>query len=107
MTHLFAGLPVADLEPALAWYERLLGRPPSMRPHPGEAVWQFTDTGLIYVVTDAERAGNGLITVIVDDLAGLLAEIAARGLEPDVVPATGRARFVDPAGNSIVFAELR
>jgi len=29
----FAGIATADLDVALPWYERLLGRPPTMRPH--------------------------------------------------------------------------
>jgi catechol 2,3-dioxygenase-like lactoylglutathione lyase family enzyme len=102
----FAGLPVADLEPALAWYERLLGGPPDMRPHEGEAVWQLADTALIYVVADPDRAGNGLLTVIVDDLDALLADCE---LQPDgieTLTAARKAVFSDPDGNSIAFAEL-
>jgi catechol 2,3-dioxygenase-like lactoylglutathione lyase family enzyme len=103
----FSGLPVADLDAALAWYERLLGRPPEMLPNESEAVWQLAEAALIYVVADPERAGHGLLTVIVDDLDGLLAEME---LEPDSVePVAGvgrQASFVDPAGNWIRFAEL-
>jgi hypothetical protein len=35
---LFAGIPVADYAAALAWYERLLGFPPSFFPTDTEAV---------------------------------------------------------------------
>jgi catechol 2,3-dioxygenase-like lactoylglutathione lyase family enzyme len=109
VTFLFAGLPVADLDPALAWYERLLGRAPDMRPHAGEAVWQLTDSALVYVVTDPERAGHGLVTLIVDDLDAQLAELRARGLEPEAVEAVGAGRkalFADPEGNSVAFAQV-
>src|SRR4051812_6300029 len=106
ITHVFAGLPVADYDAALAWYERLLGGPPEREPTAGEAVWQLTETALVYIVVEPERAGNGLLAVIVDDLDDLL---AGMDLEPDsVAPVAGvgrEARFTDPDGNAIKFAE--
>ncbi len=30
---LFAGIPVAELDPAIDWWERFLGRPPDMTPN--------------------------------------------------------------------------
>jgi catechol 2,3-dioxygenase-like lactoylglutathione lyase family enzyme len=33
VTHMFAGIPVSDLDVAFAWYEDLLGRPPDRHPH--------------------------------------------------------------------------
>jgi hypothetical protein len=33
VTEMFAGVPVADLPAALAWYERLLGRPVREKGH--------------------------------------------------------------------------
>jgi hypothetical protein len=64
----FAGVPVADLGPALAWYERLLGRPADSAPNENEAVWHVADGASVYVVADADRAGNALLTLIVDGL---------------------------------------
>jgi hypothetical protein len=52
ITHLFAGLPVKDLDAALDWYERFCARPPDTRPNADEAVWQLVPSGLIYVVRD-------------------------------------------------------
>src|SRR5689334_23809329 len=107
ITHLFAGLPVAELEPALAWYERLFGGPPAMLPNESEAVWQLAETALVYVVADEERAGNGLLTLIVDDLDAVLAgtELEPESVEP--VAGVGReALFLDPDGNAIKFAQL-
>ena len=40
---LFAGNPVRDYGPAAAWFERLLGAPPSFLPNDTEAVWELTD----------------------------------------------------------------
>lgn len=110
ITEVFAGIAVADYERALAWYERLVGRPPDMIPNENEAVWQLTETGLIYVVGDSHRAGNALLTLIVDDLEGRVAEIAKRGLVPaiETLPGVGRkAVITDPEGNKITFAQLQ
>jgi hypothetical protein len=81
-THVFAGLAVADLPAALAWYERMLGRPPDLVPNWNEAAWQLTDSGWIYVVGDSTRAGKALLTLLVDDLDDRIAEFAERGLAP-------------------------
>jgi glyoxylase I family protein len=106
---LFAGIPITDLDAARAWYERLVGRAPDLVPNDTEVVWQLTDAGWIYVVADAERAGRGLITVMVDDLAEHVAGITARGLatEPiETVPGLfRRTSLTDPDGNRISFGE--
>ena len=76
---LFAGIPVAHLDAAIAWYERFFGREPDMWPNDREAVWQVSSEGWVYVVTDEERAGSGLLTIIVDDLDSKLDELEERG----------------------------
>jgi catechol 2,3-dioxygenase-like lactoylglutathione lyase family enzyme len=80
--HLFAGLRVRDFPAARAWYGRLLGEP-TFLPHATEAVWTLADDRSVYIVEAAECAGNGVVTLFVDDLDARVAEIAARGLEPD------------------------
>jgi len=108
---LFAGIPVAELEPALDWYERFLGRPPDMAPNESERTWQLTDDGWIYVVEDRERAGNGLMTLIVDDLDARLGELNERGIETGEVEwlnqSTGTLMVADPDGNRIQLGEVR
>jgi predicted enzyme related to lactoylglutathione lyase len=110
ITHLFAGVAVADYDALLGWYECLFGRPPDTVPKVGEAVWHVTETAHVYVVADARRGGGGLLTLIVDDLHGLLADLAERGIVPaEVGPIAGvgrRATVVDPEGNTIQLAEL-
>ena len=57
-------------------------------------------------MADPARAGRGLLTLIVDDLDGVLAE---RGLEPDAwetIAAGRKAIFYDPDGNSVTFAQV-
>ncbi|MEA2420214.1 MAG: hypothetical protein QOE60_2420 [Thermoleophilaceae bacterium] len=108
--HLFAGIPVADLDAALAWYERLWGRAPDLVPNDNEGCWQVAESRWIYVVGDAERAGNALLTFLVDDLDGWVAELAARGLETGSVEAiaagTRTTAIADPEGNRLTFAQV-
>lgn len=105
MPTLFAGMPVAHLDAAIAWYERFFGRQPDMWPNDREVVWQVSSEGWVYVVTDEERAGSGLLTIIVDDLDAKLAELNAAGIETgpiDTLPkAVRRTEVRDPAGNRI------
>jgi predicted enzyme related to lactoylglutathione lyase len=111
ITHVFAGIAVADYDTMRAWYERLFGRPADVIPNEQEAVWQITETGLVYIVADAERAGRAALTLIVDDLDEHLSALETRGLVPseiEALPGIGRkAVITDPDGNTISFAELR
>jgi predicted enzyme related to lactoylglutathione lyase len=105
VTHVFAGIPVADRDTAAAWYERLVGRPPDLIPNEDEAAWRLTDTGWIYIVVDAARAGSALNTLLVDDLDAFLAGLAERGIVSGPVETIGdgvrRAEVTDPHGNRV------
>jgi predicted enzyme related to lactoylglutathione lyase len=105
--YLFAGIPVNDYAAALAWYERLLGSPPSSFPHDTEAVWELAEHRLVFIVQRPEHAGHAMHTIIVDDLDTLVAEIARRGLEPakrETYPnGVRKTTYVDPDGNEIGF----
>jgi predicted enzyme related to lactoylglutathione lyase len=109
VTHVFCGIPTADFGSAASWYERLLGRPPDNLPKEDEAVWQLADGGLIYLVSDAQRAGNGLLTLIVNDLDAEIAELKRRGIEIGAIETMpGAARKVtvtDPDGNSVTMGQ--
>jgi catechol 2,3-dioxygenase-like lactoylglutathione lyase family enzyme len=105
----FAGIPVTDLASAIDWYERLLGRPSDMAPNETERAWQLTDDGWLYVVEDADRAGKGLITVLVDDLDERIAELGERGIETGEVErldeTTRKLDIEDPDGNRVTLGE--
>jgi catechol 2,3-dioxygenase-like lactoylglutathione lyase family enzyme len=107
---LFAGIPVRDFTAAVAWYERLLGAPPSFFPHDTEAVWELAEHRLVYVVRRPEHAGHALHTVLVDDLDARVGEATARGLEPAKREAYGngvrKVTYVDPDGNEIGFGAI-
>lgn len=72
-------------------------------------MWQVPDTGWIYVVGDAARAGSALVTLVVDDLAARVAELVGSGIVTsaiDTKPGLYRKEVVtDPGGNSIAFGK--
>jgi catechol 2,3-dioxygenase-like lactoylglutathione lyase family enzyme len=102
--HLFAGLRVRDFAAARAWYGRLLGEP-TFFPHATEAVWTLADDRSVYVVQAADGAGHGVVTIFVDELDAHVAEIAARGLEPDeretYSNGVRKVIYRDPDGNEV------
>ncbi len=99
ITHVFAGIAVADYDAALAWYTRFFGRSPDVIVTENEAMWQAAGTGWIYVVGDASRAGKALLTLLVNDLDGFVAELGQRGLYRKAV-------MTDPEGNMISLGQL-
>lgn len=108
--YVFAGLLVRDRDEAAAWYERLFGRAPTFLPNEREAVWQVEATASVYLLADAERAGHGILTMVVDDLDAALAELAQRGIVPDAreeIPDAGRKGIMtDPDGNVVSLVQL-
>ena len=107
--HVFAGVPTADYDSALSWYERLLGRPPDVIAKEDEAMWQLADAAWIYLVSDSSRAGKALLTLMVDELEDHVAGLRGRGIATggiDTVPGLFRkAVITDPEGNMITFGE--
>jgi len=110
ITYVFAGLVVANRNQAAAWYERLLGRPPDFLPNDTEAVWQVAGTASVYLLADANRAGRGVLALVVDDLDVSLAQIAGREIMNwaiEEVPGAGRkAVMTDPDGNAVSLLEI-
>jgi catechol 2,3-dioxygenase-like lactoylglutathione lyase family enzyme len=104
---LFAGIPVRDYAGALAWYERLLGSPPTFVASDTEAVWELAEHRSLAIEERPEHAGHALHTIFVDDFDALVAEIAGRGLEPATRETYSngvrKATFRDPDGNEIGF----
>lgn len=104
---LFAGVPVADYERAVAWYQRLLGSEPSFLPNDVEAVWQVVEHGYVYVEVRPDHAGHARHTLFVDDLEERIAAIGQRSLVPDHEETydngVRKVTFTDPDGNEIGF----
>lgn len=105
VSQVFAGIPVADRDAAVGWYERFAGRPPDLIPNENEAAWQMNKTGWIYVIADAARAGSALHTLLVNDLDAFVVGLAERGIAAGPVETIdGAVRFTivnDPDGNRL------
>ncbi len=110
ISYVFACLPVANRDQAAAWYGRLLGQLPTFLPNDIEAVWQVAQTASLYVLVDADRAGRGVVTLVVDDLDSSLKEIAGRGIMTGAIqniPGAGRKSVItDPDGNTVSLVEI-
>jgi predicted enzyme related to lactoylglutathione lyase len=107
---LFASLPVADLREAIPWYERLFGRAADIVPNENEVMWRMTDSGWIYVMEDAGRAGGTVVAIAVSDLSGLVSDLTDRGISPGPIEAVSdtahKANVLDPDGNLISWIEV-
>src|SRR5215472_11042426 len=99
---LFAGIPVRDYTTAAAWYERLLGAPPSFLPNDTEAVWEIAGHRYVFIKVAPEHAVHAMF---VGDFDARISQIAERGLEPaereTYANGVRKATFKDPDGNEI------
>jgi catechol 2,3-dioxygenase-like lactoylglutathione lyase family enzyme len=78
ITHLFAGVPVSDLDTSIDWYTRFFGRPPDDRVGE-EVLWEIDEHAWLFIEPNAPRAGAGRITLAVAGLDALLERLAAQG----------------------------
>ena len=89
------------------WWERLFGAEPAFYAHDTEAVWQVGEHRFVYVVEDAGRAGNAVLTLFAEDLDGEVGAIESRGLEPaereTYSNGVRKVTYRDPDGNEIGF----
>lgn len=101
--------PVRNIDTAVAWYERLLGRPADLRPMPSLADWHLTASGWLQVFEDPAHAGSTLLNLEVPALDEALSELAEGGLTAGPVQTGGeRVRFAaleDPDGNLVTLLE--
>lgn len=109
ITSVMAVITVADFDGGLAWYERFFGRPADQRPMDGLAEWHLTETGVVQVVYDSNRGGSALLSLAVENLDGIIAELTERRFTVgDLIEGViGRiASIPDPEDNLITFAQL-
>jgi catechol 2,3-dioxygenase-like lactoylglutathione lyase family enzyme len=108
ITHLYAGVPVSDLDAGIDWYTRFFGRPPDFRAG-DEILWEVADGATLFIEPNAAQAGTGRITLSVTDLDALLERLAAQDIEHEPIETySNGVRHVnipDPDGNAIAFAE--
>ena len=103
-----ASVAVKDLNAAIQWYAKLLGRQPDSRPMPEVAEWKFERGGWLQVYHLPERAGSGSFTLAVSNLDEHVAQLTRLGLDTSQRSSGTKAKTVmiaDPDGNHIAFAE--
>ena len=108
ITHLFAGVPVSDLDAAIDWYTRLFGRPPDLRVG-DEVLWDIDEHGTLFIEANVAQAGAGRITLGVAGLDAHLERLTARAIEHEPVETYSNGvrhvKIPDPDGNAIAFVE--
>ena len=109
VANVLAGIPVADRGTAIDWYTRLLGRGPDARPMPGLADWHFPHQQTLQLVLDTGRAGGGIVTLHVADIAAARDALAREGIHVDLDDTTSDevefGQLTDPDGNSVSLVE--
>ncbi|MGD9739219.1 MAG: VOC family protein [Bauldia sp.] len=104
---MFAVASVSDIEAAIDWYSKLMGRAPDQRPMDDLAQWMDGTTGL-QLRTDAWNAGHSLVTIVTPDIAAARRALEAEALElgPESRGDYGAvAEITDPDGNRLTLAE--
>jgi len=108
ITHLYAGVPVSDLDASIDWYTRFFAKPPDFRAG-DEVLWEIDERAWLFIEPDAVHAGTGRITLSVTGLDALLERLTAEGIEHEAVETYSNgvrhAKVPDPDGNAIAFAE--
>ena len=103
-----AGVPVKNLQAAVAWYEQVLERPADSRPMPEVAEWKFPHGGWLQVYQLAERAGCGSFTLAVTDIDEIITRARKLGIDTSQKSSSPKVKtlmITDPDGNHIAFAQ--
>jgi hypothetical protein len=108
ITHVYAGVPVANLEASIDWCTRLFGRDPDFRAG-DEIPWEIAASATLLIEPGAERARTGRITLSVTGLDARLESLAVRRIDHEAIETySNGGRHVtipDPGGDAIAFAE--
>lgn len=107
--NVLAGVAVKELDPAVAWYERLLGAV-GHKPMALVAEWKFPRGGGLQVFADPARAGHSSITLTFEEFDRQLDRLREEGVHVEQVQRGERidlAFLRDPAGNRVVLARSK
>lgn len=105
--NILAGIAVADMEAAKAWYTAFFDRQPDRIPMATDVEWDFPGGSTVQVFEDADRAGSSSATLVPDNLEAELARLAELGHQPSE-RSSGKfqiAIFEDLDGNRLVLAK--
>ena len=108
LTAIYANLSCSDLARGIDWFSELFGRGPDARPMPGLAEWHHGAASGLQLYENAEHAGHGTLTLLVDAVRDEHARLSQAGLEPGEVQEadyTAILQLRDPDGNLVVLAQ--
>jgi predicted enzyme related to lactoylglutathione lyase len=108
ITNALASVAVKDLNSAVQWYEKVIGKPPDSRPMPEVAEWKFDRGGWLQVYKLPERAGRGSFTLAVSSIEDQVARLETLGIDTRQRSSGEKVKtlmITDPDGNHIAFAE--
>jgi predicted enzyme related to lactoylglutathione lyase len=103
-----ASVAVKDLNAAVEWFAKVIGKPPDSRPMPEVAEWKFERGGWLQVYKLPERAGGGSLTLAVSNIDDQVARLQKLGIDTRQRSSGDKVKTVmitDPDGNHIAFAE--
>jgi predicted enzyme related to lactoylglutathione lyase len=107
---LLSGVPVSDFKVSQAWYERFFGRVADVVAHEAEVMWRVSAGGWLYILRDAGRAGNGIVTIGVSDIEAATSALEEQGIAIGPITPEGdsgrKAVAVDPDGNSVAIIQV-
>jgi hypothetical protein len=104
-----AAMPSSDMSRSESFYQALIGRPADSRPMPVLTQWEWGEV-VLQIVDDADRAGGGLATVVVADMAEATAGLRERGVVVEATEGSVVAQvavLTDPDGNQVTLIEGR
>ena len=104
---ILAQLNCSELEMSTVWYCKLFAREPDSRPMNHLSEWHHGDSAGLQLFENAEHAGHGTLTLVVDDVQREHLRLSEVGLMPgDVEPGKfSLIRLNDPDGNLVVLAQ--
>jgi glyoxylase I family protein len=104
-----AGIPVADIEEAVAWYTQFFDRHADLRPLHEVAEWLLNEGATLQLIERPASAGSGILRLEVADLDAAVALLTERGfVAPAIDEYPGIVRFAgysDPSGNTIAYVQ--
>jgi predicted enzyme related to lactoylglutathione lyase len=108
IVNVLASVAVNNLNSAVQWYEKVLGKPPDSRPMPEVAEWKFERGGWLQVYSLPERAGSGSFTLAVSSIDDQVVRLNKLGIDTRQRSSGDKVKtlmITDPDGNHIAFAE--
>ncbi len=108
LTAIYAQLSCSDLGRSVVWFTNVFARQPDAQPMSGLVEWHHGTQAGFQLFEDAEHAGKGTLTLMVDDITGERERLMAGGIQANRIEAadyTTIMRLRDPDGNLVVLAQ--